>query len=1090
MGRWHITPSLKPNRGTQEAFYWRQSFLNALSLLLTLPAAITLMSPSTRVVDATPINLKERIAALQHLSSTSNPPPSPSLSTNNDASPSRQSPTTGVNANVKFREKIARFEKKGGVPVPRGSFGLGAPPLQDGHTKRQNELYGNRIPQPVRAASGLPGTPSPSGQSHPPSATVRPQGNNRRSYSLSSVHTLMTSEFSGGADTPLNSLSTEEPVHQSSVLSAESSGLNIPDGQDQPLVMSPLPTTVAFQGEGDNVTGTTGLPLEKDAQMAVEAGAEVPRAPDNVVTPSAYSPDLDIKPKLPSSTAMTDSPSFSLSSPSAVPSSPHLDTTTTVLPTLSPAPSTDKTLLQATTLGNPPADPVLHQPAPISKGDLVSSDDDCTIINSPVKDVALESPQSISEGSTSFSHTAKEVNEKENLGAKTAVKVDEGEADTGDKKPPPLALELNNPVAMAQSISAVPSSQPRNACKEAVQGTQQDTYSAVAADNDIASSQTTPQATQNSLPETSRSTSIKISSSLEPHTHFEASLRPASMIKAISGSNHVQSAPKEEAEIERGSVTIPDQQSYSSSRQSISSNRGVVHNKRRDDLANSRSIVSETPQTRRASSALPGNGPSSFHAPVTATTIPSLPSVSASSGFGDLSDLLQSTFLLEQTLESGNLLTEPGIPAIVADDDGDVNGEIITTRPDGVEVRKLSRGEAEENKRTLEKLQAKREEQAKSKLRSSFRNTLTRAVGGGNGGATSGADVTASSDAGESVTAAFQQEQPQYYSKRFKSPSVPHLLDSTPHSGTSRSKTPENQLGRAQKPASLTSSKSAKSRFPNFRRLTSSSNSSEGHSRRLARSSYSTSSEISSEDSSPALITPPDVTTEFGEGVKGREGSGMSWRVSSPKKGKDSMSRAATFAGKIWSRARTRSGASTLSTQSSLGRTSSETPPLLPPLPNIILPEDSESSPVLINPPARSTSLSPRSPKFSQLPSQSPDLSLSLSFDSEGTRSSTPVQSFKHSNTLSPESSSNAPTSHSRRRSEMTPASQSSPPSLRPLSWMSASSTPNSPLSMLESDFFDAFPSVPENQPLVLSPASSSSPYSRSQPQAAGPRKG
>lgn len=163
---------------------------------------------------------------------------------------------------------------------------------------------------------------------------------------------------------------------------------------------------------------------------------------------------------------------------------------------------------------------------------------------------------------------------------------------------------------------------------------------------------------------------------------------------------------------------------------------------------------------------------------------------------------------------------------------------------------------------------------------------------------------------------------------------------------------------------------------------------------------------------------------------------------------------------------------------------------MLPPLPNIILPEDSESSPVLINPPARSTSLSPRSPKFSQLPSQSPDLSLSLSFDSEGTRSSTPVQSFKHSNTLSPESSSNAPTSHSRRRSEMTPASQSSPPSLRPLSWMSASSTPNSPLSMLESDFFDAFPSVPENQPLVLSPASSSSPYSRSQPQAAGPRKG
>ena len=43
-----------------------------------------------------------------------------------------------------MKDKIAKFERKGGVPVPRGSFGLGAPPATEG-PKRQGELYGNRI---------------------------------------------------------------------------------------------------------------------------------------------------------------------------------------------------------------------------------------------------------------------------------------------------------------------------------------------------------------------------------------------------------------------------------------------------------------------------------------------------------------------------------------------------------------------------------------------------------------------------------------------------------------------------------------------------------------------------------------------------------------------------------------------------------------------------------------------------------------------------------------------------------------------------------------------------------------------------------
>ncbi|KAK1222952.1 hypothetical protein PQX77_014188 [Marasmius sp. AFHP31] len=51
-----------------------------------------------------------------------------------------------------LKDRIAKFEKKGGVPVPRGSFGLGAPPIaENGPAKRRGELYGNRIPSSVKS---------------------------------------------------------------------------------------------------------------------------------------------------------------------------------------------------------------------------------------------------------------------------------------------------------------------------------------------------------------------------------------------------------------------------------------------------------------------------------------------------------------------------------------------------------------------------------------------------------------------------------------------------------------------------------------------------------------------------------------------------------------------------------------------------------------------------------------------------------------------------------------------------------------------------------------------------------------------------
>ena len=92
--------------------------------------------------------MKERIAALEQrnaesASSSRATSPTPSITSNSGGS--------GL-SNGALRDRIARFEKKGGVPVPRGRFGFGAPPAVEGPRKR-GELYGNRIPIPSRTVS-------------------------------------------------------------------------------------------------------------------------------------------------------------------------------------------------------------------------------------------------------------------------------------------------------------------------------------------------------------------------------------------------------------------------------------------------------------------------------------------------------------------------------------------------------------------------------------------------------------------------------------------------------------------------------------------------------------------------------------------------------------------------------------------------------------------------------------------------------------------------------------------------------------------------------------------------------------------------
>ena len=151
-------------------------------------------------------NLKERIAALEQRNSGIGGPNQRPTSPIPNGTPVPGSSSNAVPPATGFRDKIAKFERKGGVPVPRGRFGLGAPPVSEG-PRRQGELYGNRIPAPARTSSGsmLPVSVS---RATSPTSTLGPNTppgyspGNRRSFSLSSV----ISDLDDGMDyTPISS---------------------------------------------------------------------------------------------------------------------------------------------------------------------------------------------------------------------------------------------------------------------------------------------------------------------------------------------------------------------------------------------------------------------------------------------------------------------------------------------------------------------------------------------------------------------------------------------------------------------------------------------------------------------------------------------------------------------------------------------------------------------------------------------------------------------------------------------------------------------------------------------------------------------
>lgn len=205
---------------------------------------------NSRIQEPPPINLRERIAALEQRNAT---PSSRSASPIPSGIPQ-------LATNTALRDKIAKFEKKGGIPVPRGRFGMGAPPASSGKSRKQGELYGNRIP---RAVSG--GVAALAGSQH-----------NRRSMSLS-VNRLgydSSSPFGSRSASPCPS---DYDGISDGVLSADSSKTNFDLAED--------PTSPVQESMEGQLSPHSGVPSDMETTQSNEETSEV--VPEVIVTSSA-----------------------------------------------------------------------------------------------------------------------------------------------------------------------------------------------------------------------------------------------------------------------------------------------------------------------------------------------------------------------------------------------------------------------------------------------------------------------------------------------------------------------------------------------------------------------------------------------------------------------------------------------------------------------------------------------------------------------------------------------------------------------------------------------------------------------------------
>lgn len=251
----------------------------------------------------------------------------------------------------------------------------------------------------------------------------------------------------------------------------------------------------------------------------------------------------------------------------------------------------------------------------------------------------------------------------------------------------------------------------------------------------------------------------------------------------------------------------------------------------------------------------------------------------SSPGYGDLAALMEEAALLEQRLSEGHIpseeLSQPTVEDVFVEEE---RSEPVAAPP------------------VIPPPEEKVEEKAKSK---SFKNPLSR-----------------------SRTKSIRREPPNLYVQTPASRSATHISKmpsissirgvAVPQMPVHQEATPMKELQRTKEEDDIPPTPPPKSPAPKYlsglRRLASSSSrSSKDVSGTYPRYSISTSSELSSEDSVP-IITPPDDSVNFSSG----QSAGIAFPSVSPRKS-GSLSRASTFAEKLWHRGRTKSTVSTIS---------------------------------------------------------------------------------------------------------------------------------------------------------------------------------
>ncbi|KAF9561153.1 hypothetical protein CPC08DRAFT_707586 [Agrocybe pediades] len=468
----------------------------------------------------------------------------------------------------------------------------------------------------------------------------------------------------------------------------------------------------------------------------------------------------------------------------------------------------------------------------------------------------------------------------------------------------------------------------------------------------------------------------------------------------------------------------------------------IVHNKIKDVPATAtlprskRNFAPSTPQVKR----------------VQRTALPEPP---LSPGQGELAALLQETMLLEDTLSKGELPAEHVDPAELERREKERLAEIARAEAEAKAKKEAEEEEAHRQRiaYATAQLQAKRDEPTSGKLKHTFLIPLSKAM-----------SVHHRKESSSTSTLNGSVAQPK--SAGVPVPPMPtraETLDVVSSSqavkSVPRPKTPE--VPPVPKMPELPTKSPKSSRFASLRRLGSMSRSSAAHS---ARHSNSTSSEISSEDSQP-VVTPPETHLEFklndssvSEFGHVSNGSTSSFPSLSPKKSISSIGRATSFAEKMWSRSRTKSGASSLSGASDA---TIDTSPQLPTL-----------VPSSLEIPSLSVNLAPLSEleenKIVQPPRRSTSLKRSVNLPLIPTEPVPPLPTTQVASSAA--HGQNLDMSNDSSHLQPLPSGDSN----RPSSWMSVSSAGSLgslPSPFFDKSLFDAFPSVPENMPIKEHPS-------------------